>query len=50
MSETRTVWLAVGLQNLYVHGRVNPTEDLSGFVSTVFATGVDGTSLPVGPV
>lgn len=45
-----TVRLPIGLQDLDVHRRVNPTENLSGFVSTVFVTGVDGAGLPVGPV
>ncbi len=40
----------MGLQDLDVHGRVNPTKDLSGFVSVVFVAGVDGAGLPVGPV
>ena len=45
-----TVRLSVGLQDLDVHRRVDATEDLSGFVSVVFVTGVDGAGLPVGPV
>lgn len=45
-----TVRLSIGLQDLNVHRRVNPTQDLSGFVSTVLVTGVDGACLPVGPI
>ena len=45
-----TIGLSIGLQNLNVHGRVNPTENLPGFVSTVFVTCMDGAGLPVGPV
>lgn len=45
-----TIRLSIGLQNLDVHRRVNPTQDLSGFVSTVFVTGVNGACLPVGPI
>lgn len=45
-----TVRLSIWLQDLNVHRRVNPIEDLSGFVSAVFVTGVDGAGLPVSPV
>lgn len=35
------VRLSIVLQDLDIHRGVNPTEDLSGFVSVVFVTGVD---------
>lgn len=47
---SRTVRLPVGLQNLNVHRGVDPAEDLSGLVSAVLVTGMDGAGLPVGPV
>lgn len=45
-----TIRLSMGLQDLDVHRRVDPTQDLSSFVSTVFVTGVDGACLPVSPI
>lgn len=49
-SVVHTVGLPVILQDLNVHGREDATQDLSGFVSTVFVAGMDGAGLPVGPV
>lgn len=47
---SRTVGLAERLQDLDVHGREDPAQNLADAVSFLLVTGVDGASLPVGPV